>query len=115
MAQLSTPGEGLRDIGQVLKDGVGSKSNGPMVTGLSEEMLENLKPAQVVVPEKEVARSGGLTSALAKMLEQRFERLRECVRNGPEEPERILARLERAKRVYDELMNQVGYGGGHGE
>lgn len=146
VAQLSVMGEGLRDIGQVLKDGGGGTSSGPIETGLSDatldklgqwldkprnpgpveaglnretldrigQMLEHIKPAQVVMPAPP-ERGGGLTPALAKLLEQQFERLQECVQKAPEEPERILARLERAKRVYDQLMNQVGYGGGHGE
>jgi len=118
VAQLSTLGEGLQDIRQVLKERTGSKNSGAVETGLSAEtldrigeMLEKMKPAQVVLPD--APKTGGLTPALAKMLEQQFERLQECVQNQPEQPERILARLERAKSVYDELMNQVGYGGGH--
>ncbi|MDA3873512.1 MAG: hypothetical protein PF795_06095 [Kiritimatiellae bacterium] len=144
VAQLSTLGEGLQDIRQVLKDGAGSRSAGPvetrfspetleqigkwlekpkpgegkMETGLSkatldriEKMLEKARPVEVTPMEHKTA--GGMTPALAKMLEQQFERLQECVQNRPAEPERILARLERAKRVYDELMDQVGYGGGH--
>lgn len=118
VAQLSVMGEGLKDIRQVLKDGVGSKSTGPVETGLTTEtldrigeMLKKMKPAQVVLPDAPKHR--GLTPALAKMLEQQFERIQECVQAQPNEPEKILARLERAKAVYDELMNQVGYGGGH--
>ena len=114
---LSTLGEGLQDIRQVLKEGVGSKSAGPVETRFSPETLEQIgkwlekpKKSKGTVEHKAV---GGMTPALAKMLEQQFERLQECVQNSPNEPERILARLERAKSVYDELMNQVGYGGGH--
>ncbi len=144
VAQLSVMGDGLKDIRQVLKEGVGSKSTAPVMTeftpgtleqmgqwlqkpkvqkgpveaGLSQEtldrlagMLENIKPAQVATPP--VQRNTGLTPALAKMLEQQFERLQECIQGMPREPEQILDRLERAKSVYNDLMNQVGYGGGH--
>ncbi|MGA0368543.1 MAG: AAA family ATPase, partial [Kiritimatiellia bacterium] len=118
VAQLATLGEGLQDIRQVLKEGAGSKSAGPVETRFAPEtldriaeMLETIKPAPVILPE--VPKTGGLTPALAKMLEQQFERLQECVRDQPEPPEQLLKRLERAKSIYDDLMNQVGYGGGH--
>ncbi len=150
VAQLSVLGEGLQDIRQVLKDGVGSKASGPVLTGLTEEtlqqigqwmekpsaskgpveaglsketlkelgrMLGELKPADVVMPEPVVnPQPTGMTPAIARMLEMQFERLQECIQDGlTVEPDRILERLERAKTVYNELMDQVGYGGGHDE
>ncbi|WFB35850.1 DNA repair ATPase [Kiritimatiellota bacterium B12222] len=146
VAQLSVMGEGLADIGKVLKDGVGSKNttavetrfapdtleqiekwmekpkapSAPSQTGLSKETLDQigkliaqLQPITAPQPAPSPERNTGLSPALAKMLEQQFERLQECVQDTPAKPEKILAKLERAKSVYNELMNQVGYGGGH--
>lgn len=117
VVQLSVLGEGIKDIREVLKDGVGSKGPaGPVETVLGKETLDRIenilekRPAPVEEVKAPVGR--GLSPNIARLLEQQFERLQACAQPGTgKSAAEVVQRVRRARKAYHILLEELGQGG----
>ncbi len=99
--QLAGLGQGLADIRDILED-VGRRDPGPIEAGLSDRTMDRI--AAILEQARADQQASGLTPALARMLEQQFERLQECVRADAKSSYRKrLDRLSEQVESYEHL------------